>query len=85
MNEKTLAMQFEALLEKYAELLTGTSEKNITDKVKMYALYTHIAKTMPALAKHWNALYPEAKGEIMGLMTEIKQLNEAHRNTKPRP
>ncbi|WP_059172190.1 DUF2573 family protein [Bacillus sp. FJAT-27445] len=85
MDQKTFAMQFEALLEKYAELLVGTSDKDITEKVKMYALYTHIARTMPALAKHWNALYPEAKDEMKDLMAEIKRLNEEHRNKKPHP
>lgn len=85
MDQKTFAMQFEALLEKYAELLVGTSDKDITEKVKMYALYTHIARTMPALAKHWNALYPDAKDGMKGIMEEIKQLNEVHRNTKPTP
>ncbi|CEG28842.1 DUF2573 family protein [Bacillus sp. B-jedd] len=85
MDQKTFAMQFEALLEKYAELLTGSGDEDITGKVKTYALYTHIAKTMPALAQHWNSMYPEAKGELIALMAEIKQLNEAHRNAKPRP
>jgi hypothetical protein len=59
--EKTFVKQFEALLEKYSELLVGESTPETMDKVKMWALYTHIAKSMPALAKHWNGLYPDAK------------------------
>lgn len=76
---KDFQQQFEALLEKYSELLTGSSNEEIKEKVKIYSLYTHIAKSMPALAKHWNGLYPEAKLDIMNVMNEMKTLNEQHR------
>jgi uncharacterized protein YpbB len=79
--EKVFAQQFEALLEKYSELLVGEANDGIKEKVKVWALYTHIAKSMPALAKHWNELYPEAKEEMKEIINEIKQLNEQHRNT----
>ncbi|MGX6445392.1 DUF2573 family protein [Neobacillus sp. K501] len=78
--EKVFAAQFEALLEKYSELLVGEANDEIREKVKAWALYTHIAKSMPALAKHWNELYPEAKEEMKVIINEIKQLNEQHRN-----
>lgn len=77
---KEFEMQFEALLEKYCELLVGDTSESVKEKVKIYSLYTHIAKSMPALAKHWNGTYPEAKQELMKLMNEIKTLNEQHRN-----
>jgi hypothetical protein len=37
---------------------------------------------MPALAKHWNELYPEAKEEMKTIINEIKLLNEQHRQSK---
>ncbi len=79
MMEKTFARQFEALLEKYSELLVGEASDETMEKVKMWALYTHIAKSMPALAKHWNGLYPDAKEEMKQIINEVKVLNEQHR------
>jgi hypothetical protein len=80
--EKEFTAQFEALLEKYSELLVGESKEETKEKVKTWALYSHIAKSMPALAKHWNELYPAAKEEIKQISLEIKQLNEQHRKAK---
>ena len=42
--EKVFAEQFEALLEKYSELLVGESNAETKEKVKAWALYSHIAK-----------------------------------------
>jgi hypothetical protein len=81
MMETTFVKQFEALLEKYSELLVGESTPETMGKVKMWALYTHIAKSMPALAKHWNGLYPEAKDEMKQIINEVKVLNEQHRSS----
>ncbi|PLR79308.1 DUF2573 domain-containing protein [Bacillus sp. V3-13] len=78
MDEKFLS-QFEALLDKYTELLIGESNEDLKEKVKVWALYSYIAKSMPPLAKHWNELYPEAKEEVKTIISEIKKLNEAHR------
>lgn len=72
--------QFEALLEKYEELLLGSTDIELREKVKKWSLYTHIAKSMPALVKHWNELYPEAKEEMKQIVNEIKELNEKHRS-----
>ncbi|MEH6992969.1 DUF2573 family protein [Neobacillus drentensis] len=77
--EKIFAEQFKALLEKYSELLVGESSDEKMEKVKAWALYSHIAKSMPALAKHWNELYPEAKEEMKTIINEVKELNEQHR------
>ncbi|WML60670.1 YusU family protein [Neobacillus sp. PS2-9] len=79
--EKVFVQQFEALLEKYSELLVGESNEEVKEKVKAWALYTHIAKSMPALAKHWNELYPDGKEEIKQIVGEIKQMNEKHRKS----
>ncbi|MEH7076336.1 DUF2573 family protein [Neobacillus drentensis] len=77
--EKAFVKQFEALLEKYSELLVGQSTEETKEKVKMWALYTQIAKSMPALAKHWNGLYPDAKEEMKQIINEIKVMNEQYR------
>lgn len=82
MMEKIFAEQFEALLEKYSDLLVGESSEQTKEKVKSWALYTHIAKSMPALVKHWNELYPEAKEEMREMINEIKLLNEQYRKSK---
>jgi hypothetical protein len=80
--EKVFAQQFEALLEKYSELLVGESSEETKEKVKTWALYTHIARSMPALSKHWNELYPEAKQEMKEMIDDIKLLNEQLRQSK---
>ncbi|MGG5252097.1 DUF2573 family protein [Neobacillus sp. SM06] len=80
--EKKFAEQFEALMEKYSELLVGDCSKEVTEKVKIWALYTHIAKSMPTLSKHWNGLYPDAKNEMKEIIAEIKKLNEQKRLQK---
>ena len=41
-----------------------------------------MAKTMPALVKHWNETYPDAKEEMVQLITNIKKLNDEKRNEK---
>ncbi|MEH7374869.1 YusU family protein [Neobacillus drentensis] len=79
--EKAFVKQFEALLEKYSELLVGESIDETKEKVKVWALYSHIAKSMPALAKHWNGLYPDAKEEMIQIINEIKVMNEQHRSS----
>jgi Protein of unknown function (DUF2573) len=74
--------QFEALMSKYTELLVGDSSPELTEKVKIWAMYTYVSKSMPPLAKHWNELYPDAKEEMKELVLEIKELNEQHRQSK---
>jgi hypothetical protein len=77
--ENEFRKQFDGLLEKYTELLVGDDSEEVIEKVKIWALYSHISKSMPPLAKHWNATYPDAKTEIKDMISEIKQLNEKHR------
>jgi len=79
--ESEFSQQFEALLEKYSELLVGDKSSNVKEKVKTWALYTHIGKTMPALIQHWSTLYPDAREEMKQIIQEIKQLNEQHRKS----
>ncbi|MET3697459.1 uncharacterized protein DUF2573 [Bacillus oleivorans] len=68
--------KFHSLLQKYAELLTGESDKKIVEDVVKWAMYSQIAKTMPALAKHWNQMYPEAKVEMKQISLSIKEKND---------
>ena len=72
--------QFDGLLEKYTELLLGESNEERKEQVQKWTLYFYIAKTMPALVKHWNETYPDAKEEMVQLITDIKRLNEEKRN-----
>ncbi|OGX61519.1 MAG: hypothetical protein A2189_05350 [Paenibacillus sp. RIFOXYA1_FULL_44_5] len=69
--------EFAALVETYAELLIGQSSTMDIEKVKKWALYNHIHKTMPSLTNHWNNVHPEAKNEVRKLFEEIKMLNQA--------
>ncbi|MBD2863406.1 YusU family protein [Paenibacillus oceani] len=71
--------EFEALVEKFAELLTGCSNPETVEKVRKWAVYNHIHKSMPALTNHWNQNHPEAKREVRLLFEEIRSLNEAWR------
>ncbi|QHE63016.1 DUF2573 family protein [Rossellomorea vietnamensis] len=76
---KEFPEQFDALLEKYTELLVGQTDASKKEMVTQYALYSFIAKNMPALVKHWNSLYPEGKDEMKRIVGEIKEMNEVHR------
>ncbi|MFZ7634356.1 YusU family protein [Bacillus velezensis] len=73
------AAQLDGLLEKYTELLLGETNPDVKEEVRQWILYTHIAKSMPPLVKHWNQSYPDAKEGIKAAIQHIKQLNEAHR------
>ncbi|AMM98662.1 YusU family protein [Bacillus pumilus] len=76
--------KLEGLLEKYTELLLGESTDELKEDVKQWVIYSHIAKSMPPLAKHFNETYPEAKEEIKETIQRIKQMNEAHRSNQDR-
>ena len=72
---------FEALIAAYAEMLVGDASPETVEQVKMWAIYSHIHKTMPAMAKHWNATNPEGKEAVRELFQHIKALNEAKNAT----
>lgn len=80
----SLERDFEALCETYAELLTGDKSPEAVSKIKMWAIYNHIHKTMPALASHWNKEHLESKAQMRELFEEVRALNEALR-TKNKP
>lgn len=75
-SEQDFELGFKEFIAKYAELLTGDSSPEVIEKVQIYALYSHIHKTMPALAKHWLADNPEAKAKIKQIFEEIQKLNQ---------
>jgi hypothetical protein len=77
--DKELTQQINGLLEKYTELLVGEASSENIEKVTTWILYSHIAKSMPPLAKHWNAEYPEAREQIKNVIVEVKELNELNR------
>lgn len=68
--------EFGALVEKFAELLTGDTSPETMEKIKIWSIYNHIHKTMPALASHWNQNHPESKAEIRKLFEEVRDLNQ---------
>ncbi|OLP65177.1 hypothetical protein BACPU_17110 [Bacillus pumilus] len=82
--EHELDEKLEGLLDKYTELLLGDTTDALKKDVKQWVIYSHIAKSMPPLAKHFNDTYPEAKEEIKETIQRIKALNEAHRSKKDR-
>lgn len=78
--DEKLQEQLDGLLEKYTELLLGKANTELKEKVKAWSLYSHISKSMPPLAKHWNEQYPDAKEKMKELVADIQQLNKEHRN-----
>lgn len=74
-------IQFNALIEKMAELLTGDSSPEMTEKVKIWAIYNHIHKTMPALAGHWSQNHPESRAAIRQIFEEIRDINQAKKQS----
>ncbi|MCZ8517139.1 DUF2573 family protein [Paenibacillus filicis] len=68
--------EFDALVEKFAELLTGDASPETIEKIKLWSVYNHIHKTMPALASHWNQNHPESKADIRRLFEEVRDLNQ---------
>ncbi|WP_127579500.1 DUF2573 family protein [Paenibacillus koleovorans] len=71
--------EFDALVEKFAELVTGKSNTEMVDKIIKWSIYNHIHKSMPALTAHWGQTHPEAKREVRLLFEEIRDLNQAQR------
>ncbi|WP_025026564.1 DUF2573 family protein [Caldalkalibacillus mannanilyticus] len=71
--------EFQHLFEKYTELLTGQSSSETIEKVKIWALYSHMNKTMPALLQHWHQDNPESRTKMKQLFEEVQHLNKSHK------
>lgn len=69
--------EFQALVEKLAELVTGDTSPEMQGKIKVWAIYNHIHKSMPALASHWSQSHPEARAEIRSIFEEIRDKNQS--------
>lgn len=78
--ESSFKDQFDGLLEKYTELLIGETTPEQIEKVKYWALYNHMHKTMPNLTQHWSSSHPEGKAAIRSLFEEIRELNQSKQN-----
>jgi hypothetical protein len=68
-------VEFEALLETFSAMLTGSKTPEMVEKIKVWSIYNHIHKTMPALASHWNQDHPESRAVIRGLFQEVRALH----------
>ncbi|MFC5447523.1 DUF2573 family protein [Paenibacillus aestuarii] len=69
--------EFEALLVKTAELITGDTSPEMVEKIKIWAIYNHIHKSLPALASHWNQTHAVGKAEVRRIFEEVRDLNQA--------
>ncbi|NHN30279.1 DUF2573 family protein [Paenibacillus agricola] len=74
MNEQ-FDIEFEALLETFSAMLTGSQTPEMVEKIKIWSIYNHIHKTMPALASHWNQEHPESRAIIRGLFQEVRAMH----------
>ncbi|WP_349408418.1 YusU family protein [Pseudalkalibacillus sp. SCS-8] len=78
--DQKLKEQFDGLMTKYTELMVGEAGEERKEKIRMWALYTHMSKTMPPLVKHWNEKYPDAKEGMKELIEEVRDMNQQYRN-----
>ncbi|TXK72118.1 DUF2573 family protein [Paenibacillus sp. N3.4] len=69
--------EFNALVFKTAELITGDTSPEMLEKIKIWAFFNHIHKSLPALTSHWNQTHPEGKAEVKRIFEEIRGLNQA--------
>lgn len=76
---------FNALAEKYSELLLGDASPETVEKVQYWALFNHIHKTMPALTNHWNAAHPAEKAAVRELFEEIRDRGRQYRESVSGP
>ena len=81
LTDSDIRASFESLIAAYAGMLVGDDSPETVEQVKMWAIYSHMHKTMPAMIKHWNASHPEGKEAVRELFQHIKSLNEAKNAT----
>ncbi|HJV46117.1 MAG TPA: DUF2573 family protein [Bacillota bacterium] len=80
-KSKELIPEFEGLLYKFTELLTGEATEERVEMIKIWSVYSHMLKVMPPLVKHWSSEeeHKEAKQKIRGIFEEIQRLNEENK------
>ncbi|GGA09025.1 hypothetical protein GCM10008018_63340 [Paenibacillus marchantiophytorum] len=74
---------FDSLVAKTAELITGDTSPEMMEKIKIWAFFNHVHKSLPALTSHWNQTHPEGKAEVRRIFEEIRALNQALQANKP--
>ncbi|MGG4467284.1 DUF2573 family protein [Paenibacillus alvei] len=80
--DKEFLEKFDSLLSKYTELLLGEGNDHLKKEVEIWMLYNQMAKSMPSLVKHWNGQFPEAKQQVVNIISEIKNLNDNQKQNK---
>jgi|GEM_PF-239489 len=80
-SDKSLIPEFDHLISKFTELLTGEATEERVEMVKIWCMYSHILKVMPPLVKHWNSIedHQDAKRQIREIFEEIQRLNEENK------
>ncbi|WP_261304709.1 YusU family protein [Paenibacillus andongensis] len=68
--------EFNSLVFKTAELITGDTSPEMLEKIKIWAFFNHVHKSLPALTSHWNQTHPEGKAEVRRIFEEIRELNQ---------
>ncbi|MED1781945.1 DUF2573 family protein [Brevibacillus fortis] len=80
MDEKKEALvpELEDLVRKFTELLTGEATPERVEMVKVWCLYTTMAKAMPPLIQHWGSEpeHMEARNQIREIIEQIKLWNQ---------
>ena len=73
---------FNTLVAKTAELITGDTSPEMIEKIKIWAFFNHVHKALPALASHWNQSHPEGKAEVRRIFEEIRALESSQQTAK---
>lgn len=73
--------EFESLVHKFTELLTGEADPERMEMVKVWCIYSHISKVMPPLVKHWagDPQNADAKAKIRKIFEDIQRMNEENK------
>ena len=81
METNKIVPEFDGLLSKFTELLTGDATEEQIEMVKVWCIYSHMLKVMPPLVKHWTSIeeHQEAKAKIREIFEEIQRLNEENK------
>ncbi|MBN6186749.1 DUF2573 family protein [Aneurinibacillus sp. BA2021] len=75
--ENNTIPNIDSLLYSFTEFLTGEADEERVERIKVWALYNYMLKTMPPLVQHWTNEHPEEKKQLRELFEQVKQWNEA--------
>lgn len=68
-------IEFQALIDTFADMVVGDNSPEMMEKIKIWSIYNHIHKTMPALASHWSQNHPDSRAVIRGLFEEVRAMH----------